>query len=113
MLVGVVAPLGMASVKRWVQGVESVVAEAQVWRRSTRVLIFAAGDAPVEGNDAPGEVPVVRLTRFATVLKALVRPWVLVAEAPRLPAEVRNCPRPQAVAAVVTSLMTIVDDAVT
>jgi hypothetical protein len=64
------------------------------------------------GKGRPGETPVVRLTRLATVAKALEKPWMLVADAPRLSLVVKNWARPQAVAAVVTSLMTI-DDAVT
>ena len=112
--VGAVAPVGVARVKRLVQGELSVVAEAQVWRRLAKVLIFAAGDAPVEGKAAPGEVPVVRFDEIRNCAEGInktLRVWC--AEAPRSPAEVRNCPRPQAVAAVVTSLMTIVDDAIT
>ncbi len=72
--VGAVAPVGVARVKRLVQGELSVVAEAQVWRRLARVFIFAAGDAPVAGKAAPGETPVVRLTRLPTVANALERP---------------------------------------
>ena len=105
--VGAVAPVGVARVKRLVQGELSVVAEAQVWRRLARVFIFAAGDAPVAGKAAPGETPVVRLTRLPTVANALERPLVLVVEAPRLASVVMNCARPQAVAAVETSFMTI------
>ena len=67
---------------------------------------LAAGDAPLEGKVAPGEVPVVGLARLAAVATALARPMVLVAEAPMFPPGARNWERAQAVATVVTSLTT-------
>ena len=112
-LVGAEAPAGVAAVKRLVQGLRSVFAAVQVLSRLARVLTFAAGEAPLLGKVVPGDVPVLRLARLATVAKALVRPCALVAEAPRLAPVARNWDRPQTVAAVVTSLRTNWLEAVT
>src|SRR5712692_3725015 len=84
--VGAEAPLGVAAAKSVVQAVPAV--EVQVFRRLARVLTLAAGEAPVAGKAAPGEVPLVRSARLAKVAKALARPWVLVAEEPRMVARV-------------------------
>src|SRR3978361_111528 len=88
--VGFEAPAAEVAEKRLSQGVKPAGEEVQVWRRLARVLTFGAVDVPVLGKVAPGEVPVVRLTRLATVAKALVSPVVLLAEAPRLVLAVRN-----------------------
>ena len=57
-------------------------------------LILAAGDEPFAGKEAPGDVPVVRLARLATVATALLIPLLLVAEDPMLPPGLRNWASP-------------------
>jgi hypothetical protein len=104
-LLGAVPLPGVVAEKSAVQP-EDEVPEVQVFNRLAIELILAAGDEPFEGKEAPGDVPVVRLARLATVATALLRPLVLVADDPMLPPGLRNWASPYAVAAVVTSLMT-------
>ena len=89
---GTDAPLGVVAVKSGVQLEET--AEVQVLSRLARELILAAGDAPFWGKDAPGDVPVVRFARLATVATAFARPCVLVGVAPMLPPGLRNWASP-------------------
>ncbi len=105
MLLGAVPLVSVVAEKSALQP-EGTVAEVQVFKRLAMELILAAGDEPFEGKEAPGDVPVVRFARLATVAAALLRPLVLVAEDAMLPSGLRNWASPYAVAAVVTSLMT-------
>jgi hypothetical protein len=70
--------------------VELEVAEVQVLRRLASELMRGAGEVPFGGKVVPGEEPVLGLARLAAMLMALVRPTVLVAEAPMLPPVERN-----------------------
>ena len=108
---GAVPPAGVVAVKSWLQPAADEAAVVQVFSRLARELILAAGDEPVCREGSSGRCAGVRLARFATVATALPRPCVLVAVAPILPPALRNWASPQAVAAVVTSLMTICEEA--
>lgn len=96
-------PPGVVTEKSWLQAEAAVV---QLLSTFASVLILAVGATPVLGKAAPGDVPAVGSTRFATVANAFARPWVLVAVAPTLPPVLRNWASPHTVAAVVTSLTT-------
>ena len=70
-LFGAVPPPGVVAEKSAVQP-EGEVAEVQLFNRLAIELILAAGDEPFAGNEAPGDVPVVRLARLATVATAVI-----------------------------------------
>jgi hypothetical protein len=108
-LPGAEPPVGVVAEKSWLQPAEEVVL-VQVFSRLARELIRGAGEVPLLGKDAPGALPVVMLTKFATVATALPSPWALVEAAPTLPPALRNEARPVTVATVVTSLMTNCED---
>ena len=72
-MLGAVPLLGVVAEKRAVQP-EAEFAEVQVFNRLATELILAAGDEAFWGKEAPGDVPVVRLARLATVATALRRP---------------------------------------
>jgi len=66
-LLGAEPLVGVVAEKSGVQ-LAGEVAVVQVLRRLARELILAAGDEPfLGGKEAPGDVPVVRLARLATV----------------------------------------------
>src|SRR6201999_1529092 len=68
--------------------------------------IFATGAVPVEGNDAPGDLPVVTFTRFVAVAVASATPLLLVEVAPIWPPLARNGLIAHAAAIVVASSTT-------
>src|SRR5882757_444899 len=92
-LLGAVPLLGVVAEKSGLQPTGGAFAR-QLCNRLARELIFAAGDAPFWGKDAPGDVPVVRFARLATVATAFARPCVLVGVAPMLPPGLRNWASP-------------------
>jgi hypothetical protein len=69
-------------------------------------LSRAMGAVPVVGNDVPGAVPVVVLTRFNAVAAASAIPLLLVAVAPICAPIAKNGAMAHAAATVVASLTT-------
>lgn len=85
---------------------EALLEAMHAFKTFAKVFSRLIGAVPVEGNVAPGALPVAMSTRLSAVAAASVMPLLLVADAPICAPDARNWDMAEAAATVVASFTT-------